>query len=262
MKAFNFKKTTLPSESLRYVDYIWDRTRNSLKHFNVMSSCYFLQVSGNTFVSNLCPFLSFFLDLRSPSFPPTGKIAPAVEREEEKRRRRRSDILQIIRGRRRRRRRNKAENAPPPSPSFSCPCDPPTHRVCWPGPKKWGRSGQKADGAARKQRIFWVRCKRKNKCRPLNLSVCARRSEISRRLERIPCILLLCLGLGKERWARGKKYLLFSRWRENYFTCQSDIPHASHAGSPAPKKGGGEKRPHYFNKQKGGGGGGVCLPQS
>ncbi len=130
MKAFNFKKTTLPSESLRYVDYIWDRTRNSLKHFNVMSCYYFLQVSGNTFVSNLCPFLSFFLDLRSPSFPPTGKIAPAVEREEEKRRRRRSDILQIIRGRRRRRRRNKAENAPPPSPSFSCPCDPPTDPPC------------------------------------------------------------------------------------------------------------------------------------
>ncbi len=158
------------------------------------SDTIFLQVSRNTIVSNLCPFLSFFLDLRSPSFPPTGMIAPAVEREEEKRRRRRSDILQIIRGRRRRRRRNKAENAPP-SPSFSCPCDPPTHRVCWPGPKKWGRSGQKADGVARKQRIFWVRCKRKNKCRPLNLSVCARRSEISRRLERIPCILLLCLGL-------------------------------------------------------------------
>ena len=102
--------------------------------------------------------------------------------------------------------------------------------------------GKKPMGQPENKGFFGVRCKRKNKCRPLNLSACARRSEISRRLERIPCILLLCLGLGKERWAAGgKKYLLFSRWRENYFTCQSDIPHASHAGSPAPKKEEGKK---------------------
>lgn len=53
-----------------------------------------------------------------------------------------------------------------------------------------------------------------------------------------------CVWVWERRGGQGGRNissLLFSRWRENYFTCQSDIPHASHAGSPAPKKEEGKK---------------------